>query len=55
MTKWLYHDLRLYVFGVWFSYSALHVWVRLIDYLSVKVAFPLFQILLFVLIGCYVV
>ncbi len=53
MTNRLYHDLRLYVFGAWFSYRALHAWVRPIDYLSVKVAFPLFQILLFVLIGRY--
>jgi ABC-2 type transport system permease protein len=53
MTNRLYHDLRLYVFGAWFSYRALHAWVRPLDYLSVKVAYPLFQILLFVLIGRY--
>ena len=42
---------RLYFYEAWFSYRALFDWQRLGPYLSVKIFFPLFTMLLFVFMG----
>jgi ABC-2 type transport system permease protein len=43
--------LRLYVIEAYYSYRALFSWHRLESYLSVKVVFPIFQLLLFIFMG----
>lgn len=47
----LSRDIRLYFASAWYSYRALYAWQRLVPYLSVKIAFPLAQMLLFIFMG----
>lgn len=51
MIRQLYGSLRLYVMSAWYSYRALYAWQRLMPYISVKIAFPLAQMLLFIYMG----
>ncbi len=43
--------LRLYLVGAWYSYRALNVWITPVSYISAKLVYPLFQLLLFLLMG----
>ncbi len=47
----LYKNLRLYLVSAWYSYRALYAWQSFLPYISVKVAFPLAQMLLFLFMG----
>jgi ABC-2 type transport system permease protein len=44
-------SIRLYFYEAWFSYRALFDWQRIGPYLSAKLFFPLFTMLLFVFMG----
>lgn len=50
MKKWI-SDVRLYLASAWYSYRALYAWQKFGPYISVKVAFPLAQMLLFIFMG----
>lgn len=47
----LQSHLRLFVMGAWYSYRALFYWFTPIAYISSKVIYPLFTLLLFVFMG----
>ena len=51
MIKSLTGNLRLYLASAWYSYRALYAWQTFIPYFSVKVVFPLAQMLLFLFMG----
>lgn len=51
MTKSLLRNLRLYLASAWYSYRALYAWQSFAPYISVKIAFPLAQMLLFIFMG----
>ena len=51
MIKNLYADIRLYLVSAWYSYRALYAWQKFVPYISVKLAFPLAQMLLFLFMG----
>lgn len=51
MIKNLISNLRLYFVSAWYSYRALYAWQSFVPYVSVKVAFPLAQMLLFLFMG----
>ena len=51
MIKKLYTNLRLYLVSAWYSYRALYAWQSFVPYISVKVAFPLAHMLLFLFMG----
>jgi len=51
MTKNLFSNIRLYFASAWYSYRALYAWQSFAPYISVKVAFPLAQMLLFIYMG----
>lgn len=51
MIKSLTGNLRLYLASAWYSYRALYAWQTFIPYISVKVVFPLAQMLLFLFMG----
>ncbi len=43
--------LRLYLASAYYSYRSLYAWQRFVPYISVKVVFPLAQMLLFMFMG----
>src|SRR5512141_2220663 len=51
MIKNLQQNVRLYFASAWYSYRALYAWQKLGPYISVKIAFPLAQMLLFLFMG----
>ena len=51
MIKEFSRNLRLYFASAWYSYRALYTWQSFIPYISVKIAFPLAQMLLFLFMG----
>ncbi len=51
MIKNLYQNVRLYLASAWYSYRALYAWQSFAPYVSVKIAFPLAQMLLFLFMG----
>ena len=51
MIKKLLGNLRLYVASAWYSYRALYAWQSFAPYISVKIVFPLAQMLLFLFMG----
>lgn len=51
MIKNLVGNIRLYLVSAWYSYRALYAWQTFMPYMSVKVAFPLAQMLLFLFMG----
>ena len=51
MMHRLYQTVRLYLASAWYSYRALYAWQRFVPYISVKIAFPLAQMLLFLFMG----
>jgi ABC-2 type transport system permease protein len=51
MIKHLVQDLRLYLASAWYSYRALYAWQSFLPYVSVKVVYPLAQMLLFLFMG----
>ncbi len=51
MIKSMASNLRLYLASAWYSYRALYAWQTFVPYISVKVAFPLAQMLLFLFMG----
>jgi ABC-2 type transport system permease protein len=51
MMKKFSGNLRLYFVSAWYSYRALYAWQSFVPYVSVKVAFPLAQMLLFLFMG----
>ncbi len=51
MMKNLLGNLRLYFASAWYSYRAVYAWQSFGPYISVKVAFPLAQMLLFLFMG----
>ena len=51
MIKKLVGNLRLYVASAWYSYRALYAWQSFAPYISVKIVFPLAQMLLFLFMG----
>ena len=51
MIKKLLGNLRLYLASAWYSYRALYAWQSFAPYISVKIAFPLAQMLLFLFMG----
>lgn len=51
MINQLLRDTRLYFASAWYSYRALYAWQQLVPYLSVKIVFPLAQMLLFIFMG----
>jgi ABC-2 type transport system permease protein len=51
MIKNLLGNVRLYFASAWYSYRALYAWQSFVPYISVKVAFPLAQMLLFIFMG----
>jgi ABC-2 type transport system permease protein len=51
MMKNVISNLRLYLASAWYSYRALYAWQSFGPYLSVKIAFPLAQMLLFLFMG----
>ncbi len=50
MNKFL-RDARLYFASAWYSYRALYAWQKFAPYISVKIVFPLAQMLLFIFMG----
>lgn len=51
MIKKIREDIRLYLASAWYSYRAVYAWQSFGPYISVKVAFPLAQMLLFLFMG----
>src|SRR5512147_407664 len=51
MTKTLLQNIRLYLASAWYSYRALYAWQSFAPYISVKIAFPIAQMLLFLFMG----
>ena len=51
MIQNLLGNLRLYLASAWYSYRAVYAWQSFGPYISVKVAFPLAQMLLFLFMG----
>jgi len=51
MMKNLMGNIRLYFASAWYSYRALYAWQSFAPYISVKIAFPLAQMLLFLFMG----
>lgn len=51
MIKNFSQNLRLYLASAWYSYRALYAWQSFAPYISVKIAFPLAQMLLFLFMG----
>lgn len=51
MIKTMKGNLRLYLASAWYSYRALYAWQTFIPYISVKIVFPLSQMLLFLFMG----
>lgn len=51
MMKSLLQNVRLYLASAWYSYRALYAWQSFAPYISVKIAFPLAQMLLFLFMG----
>jgi ABC-2 type transport system permease protein len=51
MMKNLLGNIRLYLASAWYSYRAVYAWQSFGPYVSVKIAFPLAQILLFYFMG----
>lgn len=51
MIKNLLENARLYFASAWYSYRALYAWQSFAPYVSVKIAFPLAQMLLFLFMG----
>jgi ABC-2 type transport system permease protein len=51
MIKNLRQNVRLYLASAWYSYRALYAWQSFAPYISVKIAFPLGQMLLFLFMG----
>jgi ABC-2 type transport system permease protein len=51
MIRRFTQDLRLYLASAWYSYRALYAWQTFIPYISVKLVFPLAQMLLFLFMG----
>jgi ABC-2 type transport system permease protein len=51
MMKNLIGNIRLYLASAWYSYRALYAWQSFAPYVSVKIAFPLAQMLLFLFMG----
>lgn len=51
MMKNLAGSIRLYLASAWYSYRALYAWQKFGPYISVKLAFPLAQMLLFLFMG----
>ena len=51
MMQKLYEDIRLYLVSAWYSYRALYAWQQFVPYISVKLVFPLAQMLLFLFMG----
>jgi ABC-2 type transport system permease protein len=51
MMKRLSGNIRLYLASAWYSYRALYAWQKFGPYISVKLAFPLAQMLLFLFMG----
>jgi ABC-2 type transport system permease protein len=51
MMKDISGSLRLYLASAWYSYRALYAWQTFVPYISVKVAFPIAQMLLFLFMG----
>ena len=49
--KNLKQNFRLYLASAWYSYRALYAWQTFAPYISVKIAFPLAQMLLFLFMG----
>jgi len=51
MKKNFLGNIRLYLASAWYSYRALYAWQSFGPYISVKIAFPLAQMLLFIFMG----
>ncbi len=51
MMKNFRGSLRLYLASAWYSYRSVYAWQRFGPYISVKIAFPLAQMLLFYFMG----
>ena len=51
MMKKIRENIRLYLASAWYSYRAVYAWQSFGPYISVKVAFPLAQMLLFLFMG----
>ena len=51
MIRKVLANLRLYLASAFYSYRALYAWQRFGPYISVKVVFPLAQMLLFLFMG----
>jgi ABC-2 type transport system permease protein len=51
MMRKIVGNIRLYLASAWYSYRALYAWQRFVPYVSVKIAFPLAQMLLFLFMG----
>ena len=51
MMKNVAGNIRLYFASAWYSYRALYAWQSFAPYISVKIAFPLAQMLLFLFMG----
>ena len=51
MIENLRQNVRLYFASAWYSYRALYAWQSFAPYISVKIAFPLAQMLLFLFMG----
>jgi ABC-2 type transport system permease protein len=51
MRKTILSNVRLYLASAWYSYRALYAWQTFAPYISVKIAFPLAQMLLFIFMG----
>jgi ABC-2 type transport system permease protein len=51
MIKNLRQNVRLYFASAWYSYRALYAWQSFAPYISVKIVFPLAQMLLFLFMG----
>lgn len=51
MMKNFMSSLRLYLASAWYSYRSVYAWQSFGPYVSVKIAFPLAQILLFYFMG----
>jgi len=51
MMKNLIANIRLYLASAWYSYRAVYAWQSFGPYVSVKIAFPLAQMLLFYFMG----
>lgn len=51
MMKNLIGNIRLYLASAWYSYRAVYAWQSFGPYVSVKIAFPIAQMLLFYFMG----